>query len=82
MLPAGPGTRPLPCPVVGTQAIDPGTVARIVKARAAAAGLDPQALGGHSLKRSAMTTGMDRGVTRPASSNSDGTRATPCSMNT
>ena len=62
MLPAGPGTRPLPCPVVGTQAIDPGTVARIVKARAAAAGFDPQAFGGHSLKRSAMTTGMDRGV--------------------
>ena len=61
MLPAGPGTRPLPCPVVGTQAIDPGTVARIVEARAAA-GFDPQALCGHSLKRGAMTTGVDRDV--------------------
>jgi site-specific recombinase XerC len=56
------GTGPLPAPVVGTAAIDPGTVARIVQARAAAAGFDPAALGGHSLKRGAMTTGMDRGV--------------------
>jgi site-specific recombinase XerC len=56
------GTGPLPAPVVGIAAIDPGTVARIVQARAAAAGFDPAALGGHSLKRGAMTTGMDRGV--------------------
>ena len=57
-----PGEAPLPCPAVGTAAIDAGTVARIVKARAAAAGFDPRALGGHSLKRGALTTGMDRGV--------------------
>ena len=57
-----PGEAPLPCPVVGSAAIDAGTVARIVKARAAAAGFDPRALGGHSLKRGALTTGMDRGV--------------------
>jgi integrase len=57
-----PGEGPLPCPVVGTAAIDAGTVARIVKARAATAGFDPRALGGHSLKRGALTTGMDRGV--------------------
>ena len=56
------GTGPLPCPVVGTEAVDPGTVARIVKKRAAAAGFDGRELGGHSLKRGAMTTGMDRGV--------------------
>ena len=56
------GTGPLPCPVVGTEEIDPGTVARIVKKRAAAAGFDGRELGGHSLKRGAMTTGMDRGV--------------------
>jgi integrase len=49
----------LPSPVVGHTAIDAGTVARIVKARAAAAGFDPRALGGHSLKRGALTTGMD-----------------------
>ena len=56
------GTGPLPCPVVGTEAVDPGTIARIVKKRAAAAGFDGRELGGHSLKRGAMTTGMDRGV--------------------
>ena len=56
------GRGPPPCPVVGSAAIDAGTVARIVKARAAAAGFDPRALGGHSLKRGALTTGMDRGV--------------------
>ena len=56
------GTGPLPCPVVGTDCLDPGTIARIVKKRAAAAGFDGRELGGHSLKRGAMTTGMDRGV--------------------
>jgi hypothetical protein len=51
--------RPL---TVGTQAIDGRTVARIIQARAAAAGFEAAALGGHSLKRGAMTTGMDLGV--------------------
>jgi len=37
-------------------------VARIIKKRAAAAGFDGALLGGHSLKRGAMTTGMDQGV--------------------
>jgi integrase len=58
--PAGSGA--LPSPRVGTAAIDPGTVARIVKKRAQAAGFDRDLLGGHSLKRGALTTGMDRGV--------------------
>ena len=49
-------------PVVGDAAIEPGTVARIIKARAAAAGFDPGTIGAHSLKRGALTTGMDRGV--------------------
>src|SRR4051794_31391205 len=62
--PAGPG--PLPCPRVGTAAINPGTVARIVKKRAAAAGFDRDLLAGHSLKRGALTTGMDHGVDPPA----------------
>ena len=57
-----PSNGSLPCPVVGTEEIDPGTVARIVKKRATAAGFDGRELGGHSLKRGAMTTGMDRGV--------------------
>jgi hypothetical protein len=51
-----------PLPRVGANAIDAGTVARIVQARAAAAGFDPAVLGGHSLKRGALSTGMDRGV--------------------
>jgi hypothetical protein len=35
-----------PIHVVGRAAVDPGTIARIVKARGAAAGFDQQALGG------------------------------------
>ncbi len=53
---------PLPAPVVRTAAIDPGTVARILKRCVAAAGFDPAALGGHSLKRGALTTGIHRRV--------------------
>ena len=60
-LPPARGGIPRP-PTVGTQAIDRRTVARIVQARAAAAGFDAATLGGHSLKRGALTTGMDHGV--------------------
>jgi len=56
------GEGPLSSPVVGTRAIDAGTVARIIKTRAAKARFDPDEIGGHSLKRGALTTGMDRGV--------------------
>ena len=72
---------PPPLPVIGRDAIDPGSVARIVQRRAAAAGFDAAALGGHSLKRGALTTGMDAVSTRPGSSGSAGTRAMPCSTN-
>ena len=61
-LPPSAGGGPLPSPRVGTDAIDPGTVGRIVKKRAAAAGFDGKLFGGHSLKRGALTTGMDQGV--------------------
>jgi integrase len=54
--------EPPPLPRIGTQAISPQTVAQIVQARAMAAGFDRRDLGGHSLKRGALTTGMDRGV--------------------
>jgi len=37
-------------------------VAQIVQVRAVAAGLGWHDLGGHSLKRGALTTGMERGV--------------------
>ena len=57
-----PGEGLRPSPVVGTRAIDAGTVARIIKTRAAKAGFDPDEVGGRSLKRGALTTGMDRGV--------------------
>jgi integrase len=60
--PRGRTGRNTPLPRVGATAIDAGTVARVVQARAAAAGFDPTVLGGHSLKRGALSTGMDRGV--------------------
>ena len=60
--PRGRDGRNTPLPRVGTMSIDAGTVARIIQARAASAGFDPTTFGGHSLKRGALSTGMDRGV--------------------
>ena len=57
---AAPGEPP-PLPRIGSQPITPWAVAAIVKARAAAAGFGGRDFGGHSLKRGALTTGMDRG---------------------
>lgn len=51
-----------PLPRIGENAISPQTVAQIVQVRAIAAGFGRRDLGGHSLKRGALTTGMDRGV--------------------
>ncbi len=51
-----------PTYIVGSTAIEPRTVARIIQTRAAAAELDGRKMGGHSLKRGALTTGMERGV--------------------
>ncbi len=48
--------------VVGSAAIEPRTVARIIQARAAIAELDGHKMGGHNLKRGALTTDMERGV--------------------
>ena len=59
--PSAKDERP-PLPRIGTQGITPQTVAQIVQARAMAAGFGRRDLGGHSLKRGALTTGMDRGV--------------------
>ncbi len=59
--PVGPGERP-PLPRIGKDGITSQTVAQIVQARAMAAGFGRHDLGGHSLKRGALTTGMDRGV--------------------
>ena len=60
--PAKGGDGPPPLPCIGTEAVDPRTVARIIQSRAVAAGFGRLELGGHSLKRGALTTGMDRGV--------------------
>jgi len=62
-LPRKPRTdAPPPLPRIGSQAITPWAVAAIVKSRAIAAGFGGRDFGGHSLKRGALTTGMDRGV--------------------
>jgi integrase len=53
---------PPPLPRIGTTAITAQTVAQVVQARAVAAGFGLRELGGHSLKRGALTTGMDRGI--------------------
>ena len=57
----GPGEPPAPSRI-GKDAITSQTVAQIVQARAVAAGFERRDLGGHSLKRGALTTGMDQGV--------------------
>jgi len=49
-------------PRIGIDAISPFAIAAMVQARAAAAGFDGPHFGGHSLKRGALTTGMERGV--------------------
>lgn len=47
---------------IGADALTPWSVGEIVQARALAAGFGRRDLGGHSLKRGALTTGMERGV--------------------
>ena len=46
----------------GTDALTTRSIGRIVQCRAAQAGFVPRDFGGHSLKRGALTTGMERGV--------------------
>jgi integrase len=53
---------PPPAPAIGPEALTPRSVARIVQARAGAAGFAGREFGGHSLKRGALTTGMQRGA--------------------
>jgi len=52
----------LPLPRIGSLALTAESVALIVKARAVTVCFGRHELGGHGLKRSALTTGMDRGV--------------------
>lgn len=51
-----------PSVILGAQALDDGTIARIVKARARKAGLDAGDISGHSLKRGALNTAADHGA--------------------
>ncbi len=55
------GGEPPPLPRIGSQPITPWTIAAIVKQRADAAGFKGRDFGGHSLKRGALTTAMERG---------------------
>jgi site-specific recombinase XerD len=59
-LPAG-GPPPA-LPRIGHDAMSTRAIADMVQARASAAGFDGKHFGGHSLKRGALTTGMERGV--------------------
>ena len=63
--------------VVGEHAVDPGSIAHIVKRRSAAAGYDPDLLGGHSLKRDAKNTAKDRRVHPAQLKQLGGTPTTP-----
>lgn len=53
--------EPPALPRIGSDAISPWAIASMVQAHAAAAGFDGPHFGGHSLKRGALTTGMERG---------------------
>ena len=52
---------PPPLPQTGHTPLTTQAIATIIKARAAAAGFNPDDFGGHSLKRGALTTGMQQG---------------------
>jgi hypothetical protein len=49
-------------PRIGKAALTARSIADIIQARAVAAGFGRRDLAGHSLKRGALTTGMDRGI--------------------
>jgi len=59
-VPPAPPDGPPPLPRLGTAPLTPRSIARIVQARAAAAGFGRLEFGGHSLKRGALTTGMQQ----------------------
>ena len=58
--PPAPPDRPPPLPRLGAAPLTARSIARIVQARAAAAGFGRLEFGGHSLKRGALTTGMNQ----------------------
>ena len=60
--PDDPAGSPPPRPAIGTEPLTPRSIARIVQGRAAAAGFAGHEFGGHSLKRGALSTGMQAGA--------------------
>ena len=60
--PVNDGQNPPPLPVIGTDALTTRSIGRIIQSRAAAAGFIAHEFGGHSLKRGALTAGMDAGA--------------------
>jgi len=60
--PLNDGQNPPPLPVIGTDALTTRSIGRIIQSRAAAAGFIAHEFGGHSLKRGALTAGMDAGA--------------------
>ena len=60
--PSAGGDGPPALPVLGTEALTTRSIGRIVQARAAAAGFVGSEFGGHSLKRGALSAGMEAGA--------------------
>jgi integrase len=58
----GQGAGDTSLPQIGKTALTARSIADIVQARAVASGFGRRDLAGHSLKRGALTTGMDRGI--------------------
>jgi integrase len=53
---------PPPLPAIGSEALTTRSIGRIVQTRATAAGFVAREFGGHSLKRGALTSGMEGGA--------------------
>jgi site-specific recombinase XerD len=60
--PLGGADDPPPLPTIGAEPLTPRSIARIIQARAVAAGFAPLEFAGHSLKRGALTAGMQAGA--------------------
>jgi integrase len=65
---------------IADRALDPQTVARVVKRAAGAAGLPAQRMSGHSLRRGFLTTMADAGMGLPAMMRQSGHRDTKVAM--
>ena len=80
--PQGVSDVPPPLPAIGAESLTPRSIARIVQARAAAAGFSAREFAGHSLKRGARSTGKQAGAHAASSGGSAATSRLTCSANT